>query len=149
MAYRFRIAVIAPYSFRFAWLLRVSGVVGGEFEKNILETEADAFQLIKWPAFLDDFGGNRAANVFALGGLDRCQYVPLHRRCFNLYTAGARNLREQLAQRLLGCLDFRADALATLELRCEILRRIDGCNFAFVDDDHTIARHAHFGQNVR
>src|ERR1700751_4682948 len=128
MAYRFRIAVVTPFSFRFAWWLRVNGIVGGELEKNILETEADAFQLIKWPAFVDDFGGNRAANVFALSGLDRGQYVPLHRRRFNLHTADARNLCEQLAQRLLGCLDFRADALPALELRGEILGRIDGCN---------------------
>src|SRR6202008_3557398 len=80
---------------RFARLLCVSGIVRSELEENILKTEAHAFQLKKCPAFLDDSGGNRAANIFALGSLDRCQYVALRRRRFNLDMARARNLRQQ------------------------------------------------------
>ena len=83
------------------------------------------------------------------GSFNRGQDVTRQRCRFNLHAAGARNLREHFAQRLLGRLHLDANALAALELRGEILRSIYGCDFAFVDDDHAIARHAHFGQDVR
>src|ERR1700720_4519889 len=113
--------VIAPFLFRFASLLRVSGIVSGEFEENILEAEAYAFQLKKRPALLDDSRRNRAANILALGSLDRSQNVAIHWSRFSLYAAGARNLCEQFTQRLLGCLHFRPNALAALQLRGEVL----------------------------
>ena len=71
----------------------MGGIVRGEFEENILEAEAHAFQLEKRPAFLDNSCRNRAANVLALGSLNRGQDVTRQRCRFNLHAAGARNLR--------------------------------------------------------
>src|ERR1700722_6719567 len=108
-------AVIAPYySFRFGGRLRVSGIISGEFEENILKAEAHAFQLEKRPAFLDDSCRYRAANIFALSSLNRGQNVTRQRCRFNLHAAGARNLREHFAERLLGRLHLHADTLPAL-----------------------------------
>ncbi len=112
MAYRFRIAAITPYSFRFALRLRVSGIVGSKFEENIAETEADAFREIKSG---QPFSTILAAIALRMslpsaGGFTTVAPIrALHRRRFNLHTAAARNLREPHAQRLLGCLDFHAN----------------------------------------
>ncbi len=73
---------------------------------------------------------------------------PFDARRADLHARGAGNFGQEILERLFGGLGINVNSLPALELRREILRRIDGGNFAFVDDDHAIAGHADFRQDV-
>src|SRR5690348_900649 len=136
-------------SLRLICRLRVRGVVGGELEEDVFQAHADATQFVKRPAFADNSSGDFAADVAALRAFDGGDHVAVVVRAFDLHAFHAGDLHEHIFQRGFRRARFDADAEAAFELRREILRGVHGGDFTFVDDDDAIARHAHFGQDVR
>src|SRR5262249_2909155 len=56
---------------------------------------------------------------------------------------------DRVAQVFGGAFDLKANALAAFELLGQVLGRVNRDDAAFVDDDHAVAGHLDFGQDVR
>ncbi len=65
------------------------GVVGGQFQENFFQAQANAAQFKERPAILHDFCGDGAARVGALLGFDNRHQVPVTRKLFRSHAGSA------------------------------------------------------------
>src|SRR5262249_23102983 len=121
---------------------------GGEVDEGVFEAEIDGAHLQQVKSLVDDARGDlrpqvRAALALDLGG---DQFVRARR---DLDALDAPDRGDGFAQALGGASDLKADALAAFELRGQGLGRVGGGDAGPVGDEHTVAGHLDFGQDVR